>query len=87
MNIDRNSIDRILAMDDDSLKRLALEIADAAGADRRRAEKLTANLDRVRAMISGMTPQEIEKLTSSIDREKSREIAEALRARGIDVGR
>lgn len=87
MNIDKSSIDRVLALDDASFARLAEEIAKAAGADRRKTELMLGNLDRVRGMLSQLTPQEAQQLINSAGAEKSAEIARVLRERGVDVGR
>ena len=86
MNIDKSSIDRILALDDASFKRLASDIADAAGADRLKTGIMLNNLDKVRDMISQMTPQDAEQLIKSAGPGKSEEIARILRDRGVDVG-
>ena len=52
MNVDKNSIDRILSLDDSELRRLASEIASAAGADRLKTGIMLNNLDRLRAIIA-----------------------------------
>lgn len=87
MNVDKNSIDRILSLDDSELGRLASEIASAAGADRLKTGIMLNNLDRLRAMISQMTPEEAQRLIDSAGSEKSGEIARILRERGVDIGR
>ena len=48
MNVDRGSIDRILALDDKTLRELAQSIAQASGAQGKRAQKLVNDVGFLR---------------------------------------
>ena len=87
MNIDKESIDRLLALDDASFRALARSIAEAAGVDKRRTEVFLNNSDVLKSRLAKLTPQEAEILLESAGREKSVEIARILRERGVDIGR
>ena len=86
MNIDRGSIDRLLALDDASLRQLAESIARASGADGRRARRLVNDVDFLREKLRSLTPRDAQRLVEAAGAEKSAEIAELLRERGVDIG-
>ena len=86
MNIDRGSIERILALDDESLKRLAESIALASGAGEKRTRKFTGDVNGLRAALARLTPRDAQRLVEAAGREKSEEIARLLRERGVDIG-
>lgn len=87
MTVDRNSIDRVLSLDDKSFYELASGIADAAGADASKKKLILGNIDVLRARLAQMTPRDAEQLIAAAGEEKSEEIAKLLRERGVDIGR
>ncbi|MBR0231282.1 MAG: hypothetical protein IJQ53_03550 [Clostridia bacterium] len=86
MNVDRGSIDRILALDDETLRSLAQSIAQASGADGRRARKLANDVGFLREKLARLTPEDARRLVEAAGEEKSAEIARLLRERGVDIG-
>lgn len=86
MNVDRDSINRILALDDASFKTLAQSIAAAAGADGRRVERALGDIPALKKQIAGLSPGDAEKILKAVGPEKSEAIAEILRRRGVDLG-
>ena len=87
MNFDRNSLDKILSMDDESFKTLTRAIAEAAGANKSKTEAMLNNSDMIKKRLARMTPDEAKQLVDSAGKEKSEEIMNMLRSQGIDVGK
>ncbi len=87
MQFDRTQLDKLLSMDNESFRYLAKSIAEAAGADKAKTEALLSNPEYLKRRISRMTPDEAQKLVDSAGKEKSEEIMEMLKKRGVDLGR
>lgn len=87
MNFDRDSLDKLLSMDDESFKALTRAIAEAAGANKAKTEVMLNNPDVIKKRLSQITPEEAQKLVDSAGKEKSEEIMSMLRSQGIDLGR
>lgn len=86
MNFDRRQLDKILSMDDESFVTLARSIAEAAGANKMKTEVMLANPDVLKRRIASLTPEEARQLVDSAGKEKSEEIMQMLRERGVDIG-
>ncbi len=86
MNFDRESLDKILSMDDESFKNLTRAIAEAAGANKSKTEAMLNNPDVIKKRLSKITPEEARRLVDSAGKEKSEEIMNMLRSQGIDIG-
>ncbi|MBO4277245.1 MAG: hypothetical protein J5925_02460 [Clostridia bacterium] len=86
MNVDRGSIDRILALDDETLRNLAQSIALASGAQGRKTQKLVNDVRSLRETLARLTPRDAQRLIDAAGVEKSGEIARLLRERGVDIG-
>ena len=87
MELDRRQLDRILSMDDESFALLARTIAEAAGANKMKTEMLLSNPELLKRRISGLTAEEARALIDSAGKEKSEEIMQMLKNRGVDLGR
>ncbi|MBQ3229869.1 MAG: hypothetical protein IJO64_02560 [Clostridia bacterium] len=87
MELDRRSLEKLLSLDNNSFAELAKTIAEAAGADKAKAEALANNPELLKRRLSRVTPEEAQQLIDSAGREKSEQITKMLRERGIDIGR
>ena len=64
-----------------TLKSVIMQICDAVGADRRKAEKFASDPAGLRAAVSGMSADEINRLLDKAGREKSEQVLDALRGK------
>lgn len=87
MNFDRRQLDKLLSMDDESFVALARSIAEAAGANKMKTEVMLANPDVLKRRLAKITPEEARQLVDAAGEEKSEEIMQMLRERGVDLGR
>ncbi len=86
MNFDPNQMEKMLSMDNESFVAVARAIAEAAGANKMKTEVLLSNPDVLKRRIAKMTPDEAKELIDSAGDEKSAEIMEMLKKRGVDLG-
>ncbi len=86
MQFDRTQLDQLLSMDDKSFSELARTIAEAAGADKAKAELLISNPELLKRRLSQISPEEASKLIDAAGREKSQEIMDMLNNRGARFG-
>lgn len=86
MQMDRNQLEKLLSMDNGDFQNLARIIADAAGADKNKAELLIQNPELLKKRLASVSPEEAQKLISAAGEEKSREIMDMLNKRGVDFG-
>ncbi len=86
MQFDRAQLDKLLSMDDESFASLTRAIAEAAGADKAKTEMLLSNPDFLKKQLARVSPDDAKKLIDSAGREKSEEIMQMLRERGVDLG-
>ncbi len=87
MQFDRRALDQILSMDDKSFSELARTIAEAAGASKAKTEMMLSNPDLLKRRLSKISPEEARQLVDAAGKEKSEEIMQMLRERGVDLGR
>ncbi len=86
MQFDRQQMDKLLSMDDESFCKLARTVAEAAGAGKMKTEALLSNPEILKKRISQLNEQEAQSLIDAAGREKSEEILNLLRKRGVDLG-
>ena len=86
MEFDRRDLDKLLSLDDESFKTLARTIAEAAGASQAKTEAMLGNTDLLKKRISHMSEEEAKQLINSAGREKSEEILNMIRQRGVSFG-
>lgn len=79
IRIDRDFLDQINKLDDETLRKTVQSIAEAAGVSKRQAERATANIDRVKKRISSMSEEEIKKAVESAGEEKTAEILDMIK--------
>ncbi|MDD4125107.1 MAG: hypothetical protein PHW77_05210 [Eubacteriales bacterium] len=65
---------QMLSMDDESLKRLILMIAKAAGGDEGKAASLTSDIPSLKNLMSRLTPAEAEELLGRAGKGRSEDI-------------
>lgn len=87
MELDRRQLDKILSMDDESFSALARTIAEAAGANKMKTEAMLSNPDILKRKLSQISQEEARQLIDAAGKEKSEEILNMLRERGVDLGR
>lgn len=86
MEFNPKDLEKVLSLDDESFKNLTRVIAEAAGASRAKTEMMLANPDMLKKRISGMSEAEALQLIQSAGKDKSEEIMQMLRQRGVDLG-
>lgn len=86
MQFDKNQLERLLSLDDESFKALTKTIAEAAGASKSKTEAMLNNPDLLKRRLSSLSESEANQILMSAGREKSEEILRMLRERGVDVG-
>ncbi len=86
MEFNRKDLEKVLSLDDESFKNLTRTIAEAAGASQAKTEMMLSNPDMLKKRISRMNEAEAQQLIQSAGKEKSEEIMNMLRNRGVDLG-
>lgn len=74
MTPDKNALNKIKSMSDSRLKELIDEISDSLGADRKKTAALTGDLSKLRAKLERLSPSDLEKILSVVDKSKAEEI-------------
>ncbi len=86
MQFDRRQLDKILSLDDESFKALAKTIAEATGANKAKADFIVNNPDFLKRKLSSISPYDAQQLIESAGKEKSQEIYDMLKQRGVNFG-
>ncbi len=71
--------EKILNLDDNSLKELIFEINSLAGGSTSKAEKLASDLPSLKNKISKMNSKDFQKIMNSLDKEENKKAEEILR--------
>ncbi len=87
MEIDRKQLEKLLSMDNESFLELARSIAQAAGANKLKTEVMLSNPEMLKRRIASITSEEAQQLVDAAGKEKSEEIVQILKDRGVDIGR
>ena len=69
-----NELRQILSMDDESLRRMILQIARSAGGDEGKAASLASDIPSLKSLMSRLTPAEAEELLGRAGKNKSEDI-------------
>ena len=80
IRIDRDFLEKINNLDDETLRNTVKSIAEAAGVSKRQAEHATANINRVKKRIRSMTEDDIKKAVEAAGEEKAAEIIDMIRS-------
>ncbi len=72
--LDEYSMEQLKNLSDSQLKELISVIAQAAGADGRKAAALLSNTETLRKTISGMTPAQADSFIRAAGKERSEDI-------------
>lgn len=86
MQFDRKQLDKLLSLDDESFKALTKTIAEAAGANKLKTEMMLNNPEILKSRLASLSHEEAQELLDFAGKEKSGEIMEILRQRGINFG-
>lgn len=72
--LDKKDMENLKNLSDSQLRELISVIAQAAGADGRKAASLLSNTDTLRKTIEGMSPAQAEGFIRAVGKERSEEI-------------
>ena len=86
MQFDPKQLEKLMSLDDESFKMLTRTIAEAAGASKAKTEMMLSNPEILKRRIATMSPQDAQQLIDAAGPEKSQEIMNMLRQRGVDFG-
>ena len=78
MKLDKTALDRILSLDDETLKKTISALAAKAGIDEKAASAAASNIRLVRQSLSNATDSDIEKAMSMLGKDKAAAISEEL---------
>lgn len=79
MEFNKNTVDGFLRLDDESLREQVKALLMASGADERHASKATADMNRLRRKLSGVTESDIKRLMSMMGPEVIAQLSEQLK--------
>lgn len=79
IEINRDFLEQIQKLDDDTLRSAVQSIAEAAGVSKRQAQRATADIENVKKRISNMSDAELKKAVDSAGEEKAAEIIEMIK--------
>lgn len=69
--IDKEMLNKITGLDDQTFKKLVGEIAAAAGADPMKTAMFLQDSGRLKEMLADMTPQEAQQLLNKVGRDRA----------------
>ncbi len=78
MKLDKTALDRILSLDDETLKKTIMTLAGKAGIDQKTAESAASNLRLVRQSLSNATDSDIDKAMSMLGKDRSDAVAKVI---------
>ena len=86
MQFDPKQLEKLMSLDDESFKNLTKTIAEAAGASKAKTEMMLSNPEMLKKRIASMSQEDARKLIDAAGPEKSEEIMNMLKQRGVDFG-
>lgn len=69
MELNRKTVDKLLSLDDDALREKAEKVAYAAGINGK-----LPDVSKIRAMLSGISEEDIRKLVSALGKERTEQM-------------
>jgi len=78
MEINRDKLNQLAAMDDASLRGLIKSVVLQAGGSKFQAEMAAASTKKIKEKLTTATPEEIEKLVNLVGRDKAEKIMQGL---------
>ena len=82
MQLDENMLRRLAMENDAALADKIRRVAVAAGAGSAQAQRLTADMDKVRRFLGSLTPQDLQGVVQAVGEENLQEILKDLRPGG-----
>ena len=70
MKIDKNTIDRVLKMDDDQLWKTIQAVASKSGIGAVKNMEKPKDMSKIRSVLSGLTDEDISRVTEIIKKER-----------------
>ncbi|HBR30824.1 MAG: hypothetical protein PHD46_03575 [Eubacteriales bacterium] len=74
MQLDNDTLRKLLELDDESFRSIIRKISIAAGADQAKTEAFASDVSGIKRSLSKMTPAQAEKILNTAGKEKSDEI-------------
>ncbi len=79
MNLDKDALNRLAAMDDEQLKKNILSVAAACGADVRILEKKLSNIPALKRSIAGMSQKDIDRAMRAVGDKNAKIISDSIK--------
>lgn len=77
---DSKELQGFLKLSDEEIQNVLEKAAIAAGADKNKVKSLISNPDKIRSLVSTMTPDDAERLVNLIGKDKAQTIANSLKS-------
>ncbi len=81
--LDASMLNRLRQLDDETMRRMIMQIAAAAGVGEQQAAKATGNVERLRQNLSGLSPKDLQTLLNRIDPKVTENIIQQLKTGGL----
>lgn len=72
--IDKNNLNKIMSLDDDTLRKKLSEITALTGADNSKVTNALSDVNKLRKTVSSLSNNDIEKIIASFGRENEEQI-------------
>lgn len=82
MDREQDLIRQLGAMDDDALRAGLGKVAESMGIAPSLASRYLADMDKIRETISGLTPEDLQKITANLGEENMNQILDSLKGEG-----
>ena len=76
--LDKSQLEKLKALSDSELRRKISEAAISAGADKYMTAKVLADMPRIRAMMSALTPEQINAVLRKMGPDAASELAKTI---------
>lgn len=81
MQLDNETMKRLLELDDESFRNIIRQISVAAGADPAKTEAFAVDVSGIKRSLARMSPEQAEKILNSAGKDKSEEILRIINGR------
>ena len=79
MQIDKNKLNNLASLDDETLKRKIMQTAAQCGADARKITSSLTDMNKLRSTIRGLSDKDIENILRAVGPENAQIIAENIK--------
>ncbi len=77
--MDIQSINNLLSLDDEALRKKLTDAAVAAGADKNQIALALSDMNTLRRLARGLTPESIDSLLNSFGKENAKKVSEIIK--------